>query len=832
MKGALLLTAALLLSPRAAAAAADTFQDTIPPVPPQDPAPGSAVQDSLYGWGAVVITDTEVGTFIGTPEKAAWVRYLDMELTAGVIHFDFERNLLTAVPLEDTTATGEIKQLHRPVFRQRDQRVEGDRMEYDLEAEKGVVFGADTTYEQGFYHGLRITAVHDDPDYLLVRDARFTTCDLEEPHYHFTSTRMKIVPEDKVIGRPVIMYIWGIPVAGLPLLVRSIRTGRQSGLLAPKFGTTSLYGSTIRDLGYYWAPSEYFDSRLALDLTSEQGILLRSRTRYAWRYRLQGNLDIAYNKDRRQGLTRTETRFYHTQEVDPTLRIVAQGNFSSTDFHRQLSEDLRQRLERILRSHLNASKRFNNGSSLALTVSQTRYLDQYTTDTQFPSATFRLPRRPLFAGGAPRGTPATAPGGLAGFGFGSGEPEETPLPAWYENIYVDYGLSLLSTRRSIDRPEDIPQSITALDTTTSQAGLEQRANITYSGKVLGWLNVQPGVSMREAWYLGDTARDGFQRRLLWDSSLRTSTKLYGLADRPLGINASFRHVVEPSLGVVYSPDFSDLPAVPPLYGANPSGQRSLTFSLGQIFQMKRQVDDREVRTDLARVTSSGSYNNRAPGRKLSDVSSSIVMNPGRVLNLQLTLAHRFYAPGTERLQWTPVAQTINYRSSLRLNSGAVGGWLDQVLGRSLPAADPTTGEQQPGEAEAAVDPEQDLPFEVPSSQAGSFFRPQTPIRQPGQALWNLSLGHDYGWTRDSPIKRHSLDGTLTFNIPNWTITWSARYDLSRRELVRQSIDVYRDLHCWEARFQIVPEGPGRGYWFVINIKEIPEIKYEQRRTQY
>jgi len=818
------------------------YQDTSRAVARQDTLqvgagqPTGAVEDSLtYGF-TTAESDGTIATLRGSPERPAWARYKDIELKAGIIIMDFDNEMLTALPLPDTTAAGDGGPINRPIFHQGDQTVVGDRMAYDLVLDRGSVWGANTEYEMGYYHGQRINAIAGEPDYLTVRDAWFTTCDKEEkPHYYFAAEKMKIIPTDKVVAKGIRMHILGIPIPppplpAFPFLIKSIRSGRQSGLLMPQYSSNSLTGLTLKDLGFYWAPSEYFDARLITDVTELRGIVMRGRARYALRYRLQGNIEATYNYDRLNKSRRWETRFNHSQQVSPTLRIVAQGNFSSTsEFNKILSDNLERRLQRILRSHMNLSKRFGNGSNLAVTLSQTRYLDTDVTNSQFPSMTFRLPRRPLF-GSSGRGAGQDVPGGLTGFGLAAGGRETEPAgPVWYENFYIDYNMSLRSNIRS--EPID-PQAPAEGDTTITQAGVEQRANLSYSGKVLGWLNLQPSFSAREDWYVGSTAQDDFQRRLLWRSSLRASTKLYGMADRPFGINASFRHVVEPSLSVNYEPDFSDRPAVPGSVGGNPRGQQSLSFSLGQIFQMKRQVGEQERKLDLARVTTSGSYNAKAIGRKLSDVRTSLVTNAGRVLNLQMNVVHRFYAPGIDRFQWTPVTESASYRSSLRLDSATVAGWLG--LGRRKAGAQPgeegvsEEAEQQPG---AAVG-EEEVPFGVPTRETGRFFSSAVErVRESGRR-WNLTLGHNYAWTRGGLIPRHSLDGSLTVNVPKWTLTWSARYDVAGKELVRQSFSIYRDLHCWEARLQIVPTGPGSGYWFVISIKEIPEIKYERRQTVF
>ena len=88
-----------------------TRQDTIA-VPPPDTilaveGPQSAIQDSLEtGWTSLE-SDGTVTTFVGSPEEPAWIRMQDLEVLAGIITFDSEQEMITAIPLPDTSATGE-----------------------------------------------------------------------------------------------------------------------------------------------------------------------------------------------------------------------------------------------------------------------------------------------------------------------------------------------------------------------------------------------------------------------------------------------------------------------------------------------------------------------------------------------------------------------------------------------------------------------------------------------------------------------------------------------------------------------------------------------------
>jgi len=88
------------------------------------------------------------------------------------------------------------------------------------------------------------------------------------------------------------------PVLHRPLLVRGMSDEDEPG------NDIKELQARLKDLGYYWAPSEYFDALVATDVTEKVGMIVRARTRYNWRYRLNGNIESTYNIDRRAGTRR------------------------------------------------------------------------------------------------------------------------------------------------------------------------------------------------------------------------------------------------------------------------------------------------------------------------------------------------------------------------------------------------------------------------------------------------------------------------------------------------------------------------------------------------
>src|SRR5690606_6177921 len=120
--------------------------------------------------------------------------------------------------------------------------------------------GARTTIAQTatwFVTGEMVSAVGVDRVY--ASHASFTTCDLETPHYHFESDRIKVVKDRILVAVPARLYFGNVPVMVLPFVVQNLEEGRRSGLLVPRFGMTDIvrsspgYTRQISDLGWYWA---------------------------------------------------------------------------------------------------------------------------------------------------------------------------------------------------------------------------------------------------------------------------------------------------------------------------------------------------------------------------------------------------------------------------------------------------------------------------------------------------------------------------------------------------------------------------------------------------
>ena len=45
------------------------------------------------------------------------------------------------------------------------------------------------------------------------------TCDHDEPHYYFKTPKMKMLQGERIIAKPLMLYIYDIPILGLPFAI-------------------------------------------------------------------------------------------------------------------------------------------------------------------------------------------------------------------------------------------------------------------------------------------------------------------------------------------------------------------------------------------------------------------------------------------------------------------------------------------------------------------------------------------------------------------------------------------------------------------------------------
>ena len=103
-----------------------------------------------------------------------------------------------------------------------------------------------------------------------------------------------------------------------------------------------------------------------------------------------------------------------------------------------------------------------------------------------------------------------------------------------------------------------------------------------------------------------------------------------------------------------------------------------------------------------------------------------------------------------------------------------------------------------------------------------------------QIPWNLFIGFRYALNKYNPLfpsKTFSVTPRLDFNITkNWKINYNAEFDLISKTIIYHDFTFYRDLHCWEMRFDWTPSGARKGFFIIIKIKSpnFKDLKIEKK----
>ena len=116
-----------------------------------------------------------------------------------------------------------------------------------------------------------------------------------------------------------------------------------------------------------------------------------------------------------------------------------------------------------------------------------------------------------------------------------------------------------------------------------------------SSKILKYFNVTPNLSLKSDWvnrsfsgFIDSTGKInknevlGFSSRTTGSFSLNMNTQVYGLFPIKLGNIQAIRHVVSPSVGYSYRPDFSK-----EVFGSNPEYYQAIKQDNGEVVYFDR-----------------------------------------------------------------------------------------------------------------------------------------------------------------------------------------------------------------------------------------------------
>ncbi len=847
------------------------FQRTAPPQPQPD---GEGLEEPINftATDSLVIVfaeeddasgDGDLGTLFGD----ATVGYDDASLTAAEIDLLFGREEMRARgPTSADAATDSLGQaIGTPYFERGSETLSGREVAYNLSTQRGRIVGARTAIEDGYLLGGIVKQVG--PHVTFAQDATYTTCELDHPHYGLRAGKMKVVDGEWVYTGPARLYILGVPTPlWLPFGFFPAAEGRRSGPLPPTYGEDPQLGFYLRGLGWYWAISDYMDAQVRGAIYTKGSYEINPSYRYAKRYAFSGNLGVTYSRLRRgesqdpgfQVQENFRIDWQHQQQLfNNTGRLNGSVNLRSSGT-RATAENFDDRVTQNTQSSIQFSKNWRrSGRALSVTLRQSQNLTTGQADLTFPNLSFTQSQRfPLRRAGT-----------------------SAQNQRWYERIGYSYSGRLQNTYRFVPDTSLAGSNgvswldgIVSYDEFVAATGETERFDATANHSVpinatfaltrvpfttIPFnLNLTPNARYEEDWFLRServltddsgvavldslgriqrVQEDGFTAIRQISGGLNANSKFYGTFPVRIGPLDGFRHIVEPSVGYTFSPDYSKAPfnyfrsytdstgqvvEYPIASGISDRETQSLSFTLNNTFQTRiaRTDSTGEVQRralQLFTLSFRSNYNFAADSLRFDDVTLRGSSQIGSLVTLNLSARYSPYAINAQgreinRFQYQETGGLLRF---LSLDFSARTRFRGQPRRGATPRTPRRTVPVYPDLIPSPDDPYGLLPYD---------YRRRDLAYVDFAIPWSLSFNFNY---RDTavPNQENRVVATLgtQFDLSltnNWKIAGQSGYDFEANEITTTNLSILRDLHCWEMSFNWIPFGDFKSFGFSIYVK--------------
>jgi hypothetical protein len=801
----------------------------------------------------------------------AELEYQNIHLTAAYINIDFKQNELVSRGMPDSV--GVI--VGNPIFTEGDQSFESRELRYNFKSRRGRTINVMTEEADGYMHG-DVVKIMDDKT-IHVHRGKYTTCDDPHPHFYISFRKAKIIPNDKIISNLAFLTIEGVwtPLF-LPFGFFPNKKGQASGIIIPSYGEERQRGFNLRNGGFYWGINDYMDLSITGDIYSRGSWATNMRSTYRRRYRYSGGFNLSYainifsERDLPDFSRSRDFRVVWNHSQDPKARpnsvFRANVNAGSSQHNRFNPTSNQDYLSNTLASNISYSANWAGMYNLSVNARHSQNTITRMVDLGLPEITFGVNRFYPLRRSNPEGN-----------------------LRWYENITMSYN-SVASNQVSIKDSLLFDRQVFS----HMKNGVQHSIPISHNFRFLKHLNFSNTINYTERWYFqsveqrweedlinpgidpvtgrirGDIERDtiwGFNAVRDFGYSAGVNTKLYGMMLFSRGPVTALRHVVTPTMGFSLRPDFGspfwgyyqtyDDPnlAVPVQYatfqgsrfgGPSPGRSGALSFSVANNLEMKVRSRKEGVKdTKIAlidQLTFSTSYDIARDSLNLSPLN----------INGRTRLFGQFdigYASSWTPYQTDELGRSINryiWQDSRRFYQMNTTNW-NTSFNYNMGSKTKTARNDR---AEQALDGSRRRTTELPFGMENGFEQeeddepevvlPPTPKGMIDYTVpWNLRfsyvVGHQTRYDHRNEERIRNFNQSLTFSgdvslTPNWRIGFNSGYNFDQKTLTYTSLNVYRDLHCWELIVNWVPFGFRQSYNMTLRVKSsmLQDLKLERR----
>ena len=818
--------------------------------------------DAPVNYSAMDSVVLDVPTNIGTLYNKATVKQKDLSLAAYKIELDQNKQIVIASYTKDTAG----KIIGMPEMNSADNNTTSDSIIYNMKTGKGITKSANTKSGDMFVYGEKMKKVA--PEIYYAYGGRFTTCDLDTPHFAFVAKKIKLVNKKFAITGPVHAEFEGVPIPiYLPFGFFPLEQGRHSGILAPTFTVSDQYGLGLEGLGYYKVLSPNFDVTVKTNLYSYGGWNLYLTPEYKVRYRYSGSMNIVF-QDTKILSTSGKTEFDVTKtfnfawshNVDtkarPGTTFSANVNVASTKFNQLVLNNPTANYTNNLNSSIAYSKTWDQGK-VNLTVSGNHNQDNVTKiiNINLPNIGFNV---------------ATL--------YPLQKKEFIGTPTWYEKLGIGLTTSISGLSSFYDSLFSFKKLID-----TFQWGAHHSIPISLALPPMGVFQVAPGVSLQENWYsqktfhtwgpggiAGDTMTTRIQKGFFTANSasfsLSLSTAIYGTFTN-FGKNSpimGIRHVIRPTISISYSPDlnkqyyqnvqvdtFGHYQQISVFanstYGAFAQGKfGGISFGLDNNFEMKKRSKTDTTDAGIKKIKLidgigfTGSYNYLADSFKLSPIGFYLRSTLFGIINITGSATLNPYLTDSMGYQKNIYAWN-NPDGKFSLGKITTGNIAISASFKSKPKDQKKADEEKKAEA----DNQSQIPMTMEEEQAQlNYIRSHAAEFADFNIAWSLNISYSLSFT--NTIRLPSYNGYQTiinsglnlsgdFNLTEkWKVGLTTFYDVKQMQINSLQASLSRDLHCWQMSISITPIGLYRSFNITISPKSaiLRDLRINRNRYFY
>jgi lipopolysaccharide assembly outer membrane protein LptD (OstA) len=812
-------------------------------------------------------------------KKMAWmygnasIEYEDIKLKAALITIDFDKNIIHAYASKDSAGNA----IGIPEFTQGSLSFKSKEIAYNFTTHKGLIQNVITKEGEGYLHGSVIKKVND--SVTNVGKGEYTTCDLEDhPHFSLKYTKAKVLSGNMIVTGPAYMTIEGVPLPlALPFGMFPNRKGRSSGLIIPKYGESANRGFFLEDGGYYFGLNDYFDLRFTGDIYSRGSWALKPALSYKKRYKFSGNFSLKYavtvlGTEGSSDYSKKSDFFVNwSHRQDPKARpnsvFSASVQAGSSNFNKYNPASVNDYVSNTFSSSISYDIRLGSWGNLTAAAMESQNTSTKTVNLTLPQVSFGINRIYPFK-----------------------RKIQTGPAAWYESVNVTYNMNarnVLNTYDSLVFKSDVVDRFSN--------GVQNIIPISGSFKIFKYFSWSNSINYNENWYtktiretwVGDTIYtnglpkygyvdidtvNGFKAARFYTFSSSVSTTLYGMKQFKKGPIRAIRHVVRPSVGFSYVPDFGspelgywrtvqtdasgktkqysifgDVGTITPIYSPPPSQKSgSINFSLSNNLEMKvRSLKDTVTGTKkvmlIDNFSISTSYDIAKDSLRWSDIILSARTTLFKKIQISYASAYSPYGLYSQPFYgftmidyysnpfYTPVPgpkiNTSQYSMNNKLLRFISAGWNLSVGYDLKPKKKEKDKKIKPGSAS-------DEEMEDIQNNSQLYIDWDNP--------WSLRFDYNFRYTSvpvlaTGDIKRDIIQTLRVAGDVNvtqkWKVSAQTGYDFEQKAFAFTQLTIYRNLHCWEMRLSWIPYGTQKSWNFQINAKSslLQDLKLTRKK---